>query len=540
MATGKLYKYLCQALNCLFENELKNKNYYVFSLLYRKLGLFDNKRLVEKFYDHKKMFGDITSSIYADMADIFIDELLVVNNKEFINAFENYYNEKFPFLNQRLNKIVKHNEVISIEYLNSKLLYDVDINKDTIKWTYGKYFVGTRLSMLPSYSDSFISNEVYSQEIESLSAIEKLQLEWGIEDLSNNRIITRYVENRLKELCSYIGISLDDFPSFVERLPFFSNNRFTDEYNKGILDYYEMEGHFLHIFDKYKLSDYCFSSLNVNVSKIFTDLFEKQCFNMVYYAYLNMSTLENKELKISMINKFVKIENPEAFWKQLIFSFFSELLFIMNNILLKGYYNNFTFDKVVKTDSFQTMQNEIDLLHKLVLSKDKALEELKECNLQSLNKMQSQMQNIAHPYIQEINSLNKDIEQLNQTCFTLNQKISDQEKLISLLENSNDDIVYFKYDEHIFNNKKFLFIGGRTETILELQKQFPEALFTSSINETLDINGVEYLIIFYKFMSHALFYKYIDLARNSNTQVIYCAGSNIEIILQKMAAEIKE
>lgn len=77
MATGKLYKYLCQTLNCLFENELKNKNYYIFSLLYRKLGLFDNKRLVEKFYDHKKMFGDITSSIYADMADIFIDELVL-------------------------------------------------------------------------------------------------------------------------------------------------------------------------------------------------------------------------------------------------------------------------------------------------------------------------------------------------------------------------------------------------------------------------------------------------------------------------------
>ena len=86
-------------------------------------------------------------------------------------------------------------------------------------------------------------------------------------------------------------------------------------------------------------------------------------------------------------------------------------------------------------------------------------------------------------------------------------------------------------------DKRIAFIGGMPETIVKMKKEFCHAVFIT--DETADIpQKIDAMVMFPKFMSHSLFYKYIPLRRGKGIQLIYCNSTNTDLILHKIGQEL--
>lgn len=100
-----------------------------------------------------------------------------------------------------------------------------------------------------------------------------------------------------------------------------------------------------------------------------------------------------------------------------------------------------------------------------------------------------------------------------------------------------EEILSYNLEE--LQQKRILVLGGRIEKIQELKRILPKSVFISNETERVPDTKFDLIFFFNNFLSHTVFKKYIEKAREENISVGYCVRTNTEKILSDMYLGLK-
>lgn len=194
-------------------------------------------------------------------------------------------------------------------------------------------------------------------------------------------------------------------------------------------------------------------------------------------------------------------------------------------------------DKIDNKETIKSLNHDLYVANKQIETLNVQISKQRD-RINSLDrKLRAKDRDIDRLYLDQISRLEKANDTLADEKAELEKKLKLQEEYIKILEMPEDEEVADEIDYSKLAGR-FLFIGGRPETVNELRKTFPAAVFTDSETDNVNLHNIDHIVMFTKFMSHALFYKYIDDARELGIQVIYCANTNTDMILRHIQKEL--
>ena len=142
-------------------------------------------------------------------------------------------------------------------------------------------------------------------------------------------------------------------------------------------------------------------------------------------------------------------------------------------------------------------------------------------------------------YESNIRALEKSNDRLSDENTELKKRIQSYEDYLAAI-NTNEEADEGEIDEFALATHKFLIIGGRTEVINDLRGKLPSAVFTNNETDNVNVDNIDCIVMFTKFMGHKLYYKYISYAREYGIKVIYVASTNTERILKHISKKLNE
>jgi|GEM_PF-3398137 len=208
--------------------------------------------------------------------------------------------------------------------------------------------------------------------------------------------------------------------------------------------------------------------------------------------------------------------------------------------LQEDYYRDFDFDKITKLETVKEMTKSVSEMQKKLQLANGRCEELS-AKLSRQDKMlRDRRRDINEAFHDELAQAERELSALRQENEELRNKSRDQEEYIKLLEAPEEKATGKEADTGRLLTKRFLFVGGQQEIVQSLRHQFQNAVFTENETQQVNLANVDYIVMFVKFMSHALYYKYIDAARSLGIPVIYCNMSNYDMVIRKISDSCEE
>lgn len=199
-------------------------------------------------------------------------------------------------------------------------------------------------------------------------------------------------------------------------------------------------------------------------------------------------------------------------------------------------------DEAVKEASnlrkaLQEKEKEIARLNTLVSHKDEELKTLKDKpsgkakDVQSINQLKEERKAL----VKKNEGLLAD---LNSMC-ARNQELTEQNNLLCKAQEELLDRIETlqKGDPIDYENARFMFIGGREDTIKSLSKLFKKSKFTDTVNVPSRVEMVKgYECIFYlaKNIAHNTVYKYKNLVSKADIKDFYLSGTSVTGILNEI------
>ena len=210
------------------------------------------------------------------------------------------------------------------------------------------------------------------------------------------------------------------------------------------------------------------------------------------------------------------------------------------NKVLEEYYKIFSFDKILNVNREQELLDEISRL-KLEIGRYK--EKIGLYTKQEFEEKQKQYTMIKkedRDYIEKITILEKQLEEQKRLNKKQQQRLQEQEEYISLLKVQDTELQQEEdIDVSVFSDMRMVFIGGMQELIIKLKPIFTNSVFISD-ETVMPPTNIDAIIMFPKFMSHALFYKYVAVARENNIKIIYCNSNNVDIGMGEIGKGVNE
>ena len=198
---------------------------------------------------------------------------------------------------------------------------------------------------------------------------------------------------------------------------------------------------------------------------------------MLYYTYLEYK-YKGTKLTTSMINRLAGIQSVEGFWINFINNLLTELL--MKVVLYQQILN---YNYLLSSDSFfdyKFFEKKFEVLNNNIRNREEIVNELKEKNEALLKTKESSEKDNVHLLSTLVKQHSKNIDELNQENEKLKSRLEDLEKLLEL-QQQEENIDVQKYDLNILAIKYFVFVGGRPEVILELQRKLYNSTFIANI-----------------------------------------------------------
>lgn len=523
---------------------ISDKDYYLFSLFYQKLNLFSNSIIEQKASSTVYLSDDIEDTIYELIGDISIQEMVYNNNTDIRNIIVSYIEDKkLPIVTTVKNDIGK-NKTISFQNIVKRNINSLNNKVNSYFMTYCICNVPIELQNENEIFDLVNSFDIMGSDLDIGNTVtttkQKLEAVWKIEDLSKSKLFNRFVNRQKNTLLEFAGLDdIKELADVLDILFYFTNEkRYPTEIiheNFLLQNYVIYENLICSIFDKYNFSYNLIATYHIPITVSYlNEIIFDMCVEMIYHEWLSDKTLE-----ISQIMRRFEPSDLEYFWVEFISLIVIDAISSTLKAALNAYYKNFSFDKVTKQDTIQEMSKELsekaDTILKLEHSK-KVLNE-KVFSLQEI--ISKQTQHEERPFFEEINKLNKKVDSLEEENNDLKLKLQYQLEYINLLEKPEEIISEdIQINKEELYNKKILFIGGRIEIVRELKKLFPLGVFTSNENDNVNMSNVDSIVMFPKFMNHSLYYKYVNLARQTKMQIIYCNMNNLEQVLKKISISL--
>lgn len=401
----------------------------------------------------------------------------------------------------------------------------------------------------------------------------------NVENLLEEKMYKKYLQKRKNDICEYLNISQNQI---IDVFYFaFTNISSEFSYTKNITNFDFFEKKSMHI----NLPN--FTTINKNIKekslknefkginneaiqKAMSNVYyiihnkcqhylpiEKKLFNDYFLDVLESSLLihlkntimfdkQNRDWSLSMIIRLTQIDNMEYFLLNLCNLFFENFLihYLEFHIILLNKINkdeDFNKDKSFKIklkekeDEILKLKENISFLE---YNKNKLNNELLDKN-KTISNIQK---NVDDKYKKQIYELEKQLDILNKKNVELendNIELNEIRKTLLSLENEKEEVFDFsKIDLKQFEDKRYIFIGGRFELLKKLENIFPKGKFYHTKPQNgIDITKTDKIIIFPKNINHPMYWDAINLAKKNNIPFMFTLGTNLETIIKDIVQD---
>lgn len=535
-----LKKNLIRELICtILTEEIELRNFKFLNISYNKLELYDNKRIMEMNKRLiKKEFVILTDGIFDIIENIILEEIFEKENEELLDLFMQYYLSRVPEVKTIFEKTggdyekymsafkrkADSNDVIAKAYIILYYTLHIENEETLINELYWEY------------RTTFIEKK----DIKQKSYIQILEEQWDLENLNENKLYQKYIKKQRKILAEYLEIAPSEIEEYIINISAVTKNYLDDGW--GVYEEKDelstLQGHLFgwieeslfKIMDKYKITTDCIvGTANHSYKTIIKENFENLCGALIFSKYIEYAE-NGKNFTLSMINTQASIENVQAFYVGLVASFYFELIVKEVVKALEKYYQVFSFDKMYGVNREKELIEKNRILKNEVKSYKDRLSQYADEDFENRKKQYSEKNSDNRVYVEQINLIKKQLDAQKKENKKCQDRLKLQEEYIELLESRVETEPYTDViDSSLLINKKLVFIGGKQGVLAKLQMLLPKSVFIND-EAVAPPQIIDAIVMFPQFMNHALFYKYITIAREKVIPVIYCNSTNIDII----------
>lgn len=506
---------------------------------YRLLGLYDNKRLVQTGKKCRKISSEVKNAAYETVICIVVKEICSNGNESLWEAFLEYYLKKFPYVKERVENCGNDAEKLFNFYkegLNRKKFGLTDFAEQSFVFLYMVSCGNDKTAnMLIEMWDGHPREHYKRMDwrfYEKLDSIEE-SIQWlenrkNIELYDRAGVISDIVSSQRTVLALKLGIEPDMLEeciirSLLGRKSVLCDGRKHIGWDLAFLDAYDYMNDIL---KKYHMNPLALKETEkTEYIGMLKKIFKGMCMEDIYNGYYKES--HNDLYIVEQINT-IGLDDTRAFLGEWMSRFLFECHMKHQQGMWDEYYKLFSFCNEQENSS-KLLERNYRLEEELCQCKKK-LQQYADADSERRRKENKVAKRIEQQYIEKIASLEKKLEEYEKEMVQKKEMLADRDTYIDLLETENDlKTCEDEVDVSKLYSHRILFVGGRPEMVSRLKSVFSTATFVGI--ETMTVpQKTDLIVLLTGYMNHALYYKYISLARVKGIKVTYCNGSNIESI----------
>lgn len=547
----KRNEFLERIITDILKTDMEEGNIGFLELAYDKLGLHDGKRIMQMRKKYNKTSSKIENTVYEDIIGIIVEEICRGGNKELYDDLMTYYKERFPYLKEKLENSEDdaHNWM---EIYDASFSQDDSGNATFLKRsfvllyciTYGqKGAVKTLLDMCKEdgwldehYEDGRLL--FYDRQKECGNYTDWMceeKNEWHIPQ--NNDVYELFRKEQREWMAEDFDIEPEEIEEFVVDNILCSIQELQGTKNKLYnLKYDTIQDSLNDICKKYNITQMEFWDTSKRqdyiemMKKIYRNWSKREIHNLI----LDENEDDDEGFFVGYGNlSAIYYGDTERCLSELTTLFWFENYAINLQKLLDKYYENFSFDSHGK-DYEDLCKANARLTEELNQYKKK-FQQYADAESERKQKENKEAKKAERQYIEKIALLEKKLKEYEKEMARQKEVLSERDTYIGLLETGNDmegDVK--EADVSKLYSHRILFVGGLPEMISRLKSVFSNATFID--NETMPApQKPDLIVLLTGYMNHALYYKYIGLARDKGIKMTYCNRSNIESITMQVA-----
>ena len=539
------HEFLERVITDILYADMEEGNVEFLKLAYDKLGLHDGKRIMKMRKKYNKICQNIANAVHEDIIGIIVEEICRKGNKGLYDDLITYYKERFPHVKEKLENS-EDNAHKWMEIYESFSQNDREIAAFLKKSfvllyciTYGqKEAIKTLLDickeeewMNEHYKDGKLL--FYDRLKIRINSVQQIFEEGDGLDISEYDFMSdRLIKEQREMMADYFQIEPEEIEEFVldhilcnMHGIYGDGNELFDMRFEGIQD--ELND----ICKKYHMTKLEFWDASKRrhyiemIKKIYKKWCKRESRNLISDGHE-----DGDSLVVYGYTSPFNHGDAERCLSELMTLFWFENYAINQQKLLDEYYKNFSFDSHGK-DQEELRQANASLTEELSQCKKK-LQQYADAESERKRIENKAAKKADHQLTEKIAMLEKKLEEYEKEK---KEMLADIDTYISLLEsgdepeNSVENVDYSK-----LCSSRILFVGGLPEMISRLKSVFNTATFVG--NETMDVpQKTDLIVLLTGYMNHALYNKYIGLARDKGIKMTYCNGSNIESITMQVA-----
>lgn len=530
--------YLMNSLNALFLTDITRKDYVFLQYL---SSVFDMTQYATPIiYEAiKRTHTDtLEDAILFEIARCYTNAI-IQNPAKGYNALNAIYASKYPLFKD------------ADSMTDDELYCALEKSQNTNITGYSVYgAICCCLFLTPNQDDerwySFSSHQsglFYQHSIQSEK--KRIEVYWNIDDLYEAKTFNRFLKKRRYELAAYLKCNEDNIQYYlIKIMPW--NEAKNEKQNPTLIQsetFKFMKMIFQHLTKTWEQNFISFRWLFQYPDKYYANVMNKcllTSFGKLIQNKIEETNYTKNEFKIENLID-LQIPDPKAFLEETIINFFITLSAILINDSMQYSFKNFSLERITHQDANSLLRAQLTDYTNMLNMKDLKLESLT-YEVDALKIRNHALENDLYKESSAvISDYEKKLELSDKENLRLKEKLAVYEEYFTLLSNDNELLVSPGEELDITEviGKRMLFIGGRIELIQKLKYSFPSSVFVQDEITKIDFNNFERVIMFPKFMNHALFYKYINQARANKVDVTYCNSNNIEQVLNTIVVSFK-
>lgn len=503
--------------------------------VYNKLDLYGNDRILKMRTKNLHMDCSLTEEIYGNIIEIAVEEICEKGNEELLGLLLDYYLKRFPDIRETYEN--SRDDIDGYLGFVYKTSFDGTELKAICALLYYAVHGGKNICEIARRAGLMQPDEEYETEdpLENCDYMEQLEEIWEIKDLKNNPLYKDFLARQRVDLADYMEVE----PEWIEEyfVDFGIDTSESCISTDAILLFAWMEESLFKLCDKNHI---CWEYVKEKICDLYPVNvkwhFENLCAGFLYGAYCLCSE-EFTDLPMDIFLSEVDTMDPETLYIALVASVYFGLLAESLDEVLEEYYRNFSFDRSMEIDRGERLKAENERLKDEIKQYE---ERLKEYQHQCSKADQKQHEDACRQkeYTERIDQLTRQLEDKKRLSEKQQQMLSDREDYIKWLEREEDSGSGMEPSgEMQACGKKIAFIGGEPEVVQRLKSVFYNGVFVDS--ETADIpKKIDGIVMFPKSISQNLFYKFKDLARERKAAVVYCKGTDMDVIYNSIKSNL--
>lgn len=538
-----------KVLNILFKDAL-NKKFSELQQLYDAAGI-NNQRLIEKLYSERCISTTHLNIIYNDIALVLAED--IVENESLASLFRELYCKRYPRVEEIYSEIEVGYLQASQNHENWRYSKKVNFNSeeasllDYLIYSSENITEPDKLNLINFQRDIQLMQYVYYQTDKNLSD-EVVCFEDG-SPVFGTDIFRKYIERRKEELAKYLGITARKVAAYIHEE--MKSHSGLESCPLRLGDVGRIEQETKNIIANKNGGMCWYEGITNDKGRKETSLMYRpdvesliECYYKCYVTnkyleqYYDVSIGESSFTKSDLYSK-CKTENPANDYREILYLYELDVIYKMFFSTLEKYYHDFSWEKISKQDIITRYGKIVNELNQRITEQEKVIKNLSNEKMQLSVQMSKENDSTVVPFVMETNRLKKVIEDKQQDIDDLKRQMDIQREYIEILECPEDALPLEEdVDVEKLREKRYLFVGRIKEALPELRHIFPDSLFMNSETDRISGVKVDAIVMLTKWMSHGMFYKIKSPGMYDENKCVMCNTKNIQGILRKMYNEL--